>query len=659
MAAEKVIGNLVVRIGGDTKGLTDAVTRADGSMKSIERTAQAMSKVIAGAITGAALAMVVLTKNAQDTIDKQVKLAERLDSSVSSVQTLAYAADLAGIEFEGLSKSVDKLNAKIGEAMRDSFSAAADAVRRLGLNARDLSKMDADERLAAIADAVKRLGLNGSQAADAVRELGIRGGDFVTFLRKGGDEIRNASKDLRDFGVALSDIDGKKVEMANDAMTTLGYVTKGAANQMAVALAPAISAVSEYLADASRNTGGFKGLIENAVDTSVRAFNALRREVYETRVQIDEAIADVINMWDKLAGFLPGIISKITGISTSDLGFEKIQHSFGQLRATLEKPPSPEEWDKWWESQKKKANEAAQAAVDAAKKSRAPQGGEVLSARERKALEEKFQRLQESIASEDEALRLQRDRQIKELDEFHQRGIVSATQYAETRVQIEEKHQEKMKALIQQKLEEGILTEQELYQRKYDLQLKALQEFEDNKTITTQRANELRKAYAEQYATDMALITARQYSQLAGIVDTSLGAISGIIKNENSKAFKAMKIISTATALVKGYEATVSAYAAGAKIGGPAMGAVFAGIAAAGTAAIIAKINGVGENSTGSVSVPASAVATPATPAAQPQTLIARGLTKDQIFGGDFVRSLAGDLLEFQKNGGRVVFEDK
>lgn len=656
MATESVIGNLVVRIGGDTKGLVDAVTRADGSLKSIERTAERMSKVLAGALVAGAAAMIALTRSSQNTVDAQFKLAERLDATVLGVQTLSYAADLAGINFEQMSKSADMLNRKLGEAMRDGMSPAADAFKRLGLSARELSKLDADERLAKIADRIKAMGLNGAQAADVLRQMGIRGAEFSNLMRKGGDDIRNARRDVIEFGVAVSDIDAKKIEIANDSITTLGLIATGVGNQIAVALAPAIQAAAEALGDASRNTGGFKGAIETAVDVSVRAFGMLRREIYQVRIGFDELIGDFLDGWDAVAGAVPKLIAKITGKSLSELGFEPINKNFGKLRDTLEKPPSDEEWQKWWQKRKEEADKAAKSAVDAAKELGKGPKGEVLSSQERKQFEEKFQRLQQAIADEDQALKLQREKQLRDLAEFHAKGIISKQKHDETRLQIDSNYQDKMKALIQAKLEEGILTEQELLVRKHALQLEEIRKFEENKTITMQQANELRRKYAEQHSIDMMQVTARQYSGLASIVDTSLSNISGIIKNENSKAFKAMKIISTATALVKGYEAMVSAYAAGAKIGGPALGAAFAAIAAAGTGAIIARIHGVGESSGGTPSA-AAASATPAA-AAQPannQYLHVRGIDANSLFSGSQVRELAEQLLQYQRDGGQVV----
>jgi hypothetical protein len=46
------------------------------------------------------------------------QLAHRLDDSVGSLQTLEYAADLAGLSTEALTNSVSKLNQMPAEAAR-------------------------------------------------------------------------------------------------------------------------------------------------------------------------------------------------------------------------------------------------------------------------------------------------------------------------------------------------------------------------------------------------------------------------------------------------------------------------------------------------------------------------------------------------------------
>ncbi len=72
----------------------------------------------------------------------------------------------------------------------------------------------------------------------------------------------------------------------------------------------------------------------------------------------------------------------------------------------------------------------------------------------------------------------------------------------------------------------------------------------------------------------------------ASTVLGSIGQMTGML----AQAFEDNKALAIANAVVKGGEAVVSSYAAGSSLGGPILGAVFAGIAAATTAKQIADI---------------------------------------------------------------------
>lgn len=258
-------------------------------------------------------------------------------------------------------------------------------------------------------------------------------------------------------------------------------------------------------------------------------------------------------------------------------------------------------------------------------------------------------------------MRLQHDRQLKDLSEFEAKRLVTAEEAAAMRLDIQNKYEEAKDALVRSKFEQGVISEDELLAQKYAKQLADLEIFEKNRTITVERAAELRRKIEEKAKLSALQLQASQYSGLASIVDTSMGQMTDLIGQEGDKQFEIFKAISAATALVKGYEAVVSAYAAGSKIGGPVVGAVFAGIAAAGVAAHIAKLMSVTSSSGGSASgmgagggggSSGAAAATPQQAAPQ-QTMFLS--VQGSFFGREQVRELAGKLIDFQSDGGKVV----
>lgn len=80
------------------------------------------------------------------------------------------------------------------------------------------------------------------------------------------------------------------------------------------------------------------------------------------------------------------------------------------------------------------------------------------------------------------------------------------------------------------------------------------------------------------------------YETTGDILNLFQGMTAGLAANSKS-AFEFNKALSIGIALIKGYEAVVSSYAAGARIGGPYLGAAFAAIAATATAMQIRQIS--------------------------------------------------------------------
>ena len=62
--------------------------------------------------------------------------------------------------------------------------------------------------------------------------------------------LRQATEDVRDFGVVVSETDADRIERANAAISRLGLIWRGLSNQLAVAAAPALEAVANAMAAA-------------------------------------------------------------------------------------------------------------------------------------------------------------------------------------------------------------------------------------------------------------------------------------------------------------------------------------------------------------------------------------------------------------------------
>lgn len=152
---------------------------------------------------------------------------------------------------------------------------------------------------------------------------------------------------------------------------------------------------------------------------------------------------------------------------------------------------------------------------------------------------------------------------------------------------------------------------------------------------------------------------------LAAQADTVFGRLEQMtagVSQHSKTMFKINKAAALANATVHGYESIVSSFKFGSNIGGPYVGAAFAAVAAAATFAQISAIAKTQYQGGGGGVAPSNATQapTPTTPAGGgggggDRVLKVEGLNPGALFTTDSVRALAGQLLEFQRDGGKVL----
>src|SRR6056297_1221664 len=207
---------------------------------------------MAAAVAAATAAGAALIRSGLQTVDAQAKLAQSLGTTVASIQTLERAGELAGVSMSGIEQATKDLTRRLSQAAAGG-GPAADALDRLGLSVQGLMAMPLDQRVGAINAAIEEFVPAAERAAVAGQLFGEEGS--IAMSRIDTATLRQATKDLVDFGVVVSEQDAEQIERTNDALSRLGLVWRGLANQLAVAAAPALESVAESMAQVASRTG--------------------------------------------------------------------------------------------------------------------------------------------------------------------------------------------------------------------------------------------------------------------------------------------------------------------------------------------------------------------------------------------------------------------
>ena len=276
MADKRVFVRLAAVGGRQVKAELTGVGEAGGrGMRRLSREVDAANarlaaftrraKIAAAAATAAVVAAgVALVRSGLQTVDAQAKLAQSLGTTVESLQVLERAGELAGVSMSGIEQATKDMTRRLSQAAASGGPAAA-ALDRLNLSAETLMGMPLDQRIAAVSAAMTEFVPEAERAAVAGQIFGEEGS--IAMSRIDTETLRQATQDVRDFGVVVSEQDADQIERTNDAISRLGLIWRGISNQLAVAAAPALEAVAEAMAAMARTTGpigmAIQGLFEN------------------------------------------------------------------------------------------------------------------------------------------------------------------------------------------------------------------------------------------------------------------------------------------------------------------------------------------------------------------------------------------------------------
>ena len=264
----KNIASLSVDLRASTKGMRKDIDKA---MKRTRKTLKTGFKIaFAGAVAGAS-AIGVAIATASKRIDELAKTSAKLGVTTESLRAMQQVAQETGTDFNLLQKSLQNATVKISEAVQGT-GLAADALKELNLNAKELNQLAPDKQFEKIADALQNVANKQDKLRIVTEIYGARGASLINMLNQGSEASINMADLLEDLGVSLSRLDASKVEMANDAFGRISLTLEGVTNQLAIAFAPIIKGISEELLEASKNTGGFREEIFKMTDGLVKGF---------------------------------------------------------------------------------------------------------------------------------------------------------------------------------------------------------------------------------------------------------------------------------------------------------------------------------------------------------------------------------------------------
>lgn len=178
-----------------------------------------------------------------ENIDRTLEVSEKLGVAIEDLMRIRGVAEIAGgASADAVDAAFSKLNRNLKE-LREGSEGALELFAQIGLTAQDLEGMDLGQAMLKVADGIAMIEGADKQLALTQEILGKGAGDLANMMKMGADEIERMGAGIP----AVNQIDAEKIAKAKDAMDKIDRLLTSIAQNLAVAVAPAIQAVAESI----------------------------------------------------------------------------------------------------------------------------------------------------------------------------------------------------------------------------------------------------------------------------------------------------------------------------------------------------------------------------------------------------------------------------
>lgn len=236
------------------------IDRVRKEMMSLKATAQSVEKgfrLVGGAIVGAfsISAITGWLRTVNQAADRLNDLSAQLGTSAAGLQALQVAAVQAGGSAEGLNTALAKMSVTLGDAIAGNKTAAA-AFDRLGLSARELATLKADEAFLRIDAAIGQV-TNSFERAAIQQDIFGRGyRDIAGLSGQAAEEVARVTAEMERQGAALSDLDIAKIGVMNDDLALQGQIVQNLGIKFTANLSPALEVATGAVGNLMASMGG-------------------------------------------------------------------------------------------------------------------------------------------------------------------------------------------------------------------------------------------------------------------------------------------------------------------------------------------------------------------------------------------------------------------
>lgn len=275
------------------------------------------SKVLALAGIGGFGALI---KSSFDTVDALNNAAQKIGITTSKLQAMQYAAQLFSAGgAEAMNEALTKASKRLGEFNQTGGGAAAGWLKELKLDTQALASLSPDELFKKYSQAIGGMNDRGKQLAAISALMGDESRSLIGIIDEGADAFNKAQKELQDFGIALTDVDTAKIDIANNAWDRTKTLLTGLGQQISIALTPVLTILNDKIGNTAKEAGGMGALVQAAMRKVLVGIGWVRDAVFYLQIGFKNIEAAVVD-------FAASAVEKVATAAESFRQFSKVLH---------------------------------------------------------------------------------------------------------------------------------------------------------------------------------------------------------------------------------------------------------------------------------------------------------------------------------------------
>ncbi len=304
-------------------------------MTAITQKFEATMALLKGALAGVGIAIGV--KALSDWIAESIRgvavaqdVASKVGMTTEAFQKLSYAAKISGVDQDQLATSLERMQERLAEVAIEGGGPAADALKRFGINARDLTTMAPEQAFMRMVGVLEQIPNSMERIKVAKDIFGKSGTGMINLAMEGTESLKKMGIEASAMGVALSAIDNAKLAETDDALDKIWLAISGVANTIAVQLSPYITAASEQFVEWMKNGVTAGSYIAQAMDWVAVSIGAVADVIQVVKIgfySLSSFFAEMISLMltglDKLLKGMDWLYFKLKGIHLESITIVK------------------------------------------------------------------------------------------------------------------------------------------------------------------------------------------------------------------------------------------------------------------------------------------------------------------------------------------------